>query len=422
MESLGFEFARPWALVLLALPLALLVVARLVDRPPAWYTGAFELWLRVARTRPDDARAQKRRVPPPLWPFALGLACAALAAAGPRPGGSGAGAWRVIVDRSPSMYLPASTDAGAPTRLERAAKLLEELLAGSELEWLDPGDDAPVPQRSRAMPAAWRSPPEFTRGELDWSAHDAAGVVWLTDRFPAIAPARASVAASGGVALPGLVGVRGGTGLAWDGERIRETTTGVEPACVECAPPLARAWSELVLVWARARELATCAAPAARAELRIAFVADAAAPARTLAFGRDGWRAHGDVRGAVPGRDARGPLAAWLVAEDGTVLVAVGPGRVATVLPPDLVLDEGEEAFAVSFARLFDACLQPARGVVALAERSAAGEACFLAGAPPGPRRSHARSRRACRERAGPRSARAGARRAPVDVRGPSRR
>lgn len=389
MEALFLEFARPLALALLALPIALLLFARLVDRPPASFTGAFELWLAVASARPDDARARRKRIPPPLWIFALGLACAVLAAAGPRPR-EAAGVWRVLVDRSPSMYLPVSTEPGAPTRLARAAELLRERLSGVELDWADVGADLPVVEHGGALPETWSAPPRFVRRELEWSAHDAAGTVWLTDASAGAAPARATLCTGGGDAVPGLVGRRGELGLVWDGVAIREEAVQSRRGYVLIeserfypqGPPL-----DALRAWTDARSL-LMSFSSERQGLLFARAGGESVPRHEVHFGRDGWRAIGVVDQVAPREDADGPLSIWLAADDGTPVVTAGPGRVyfAAANRREFVLESGDEAVAVSFARLFDECVQPAPGVVALAERAAAGEPRFVFGPPPEPK------------------------------------
>jgi hypothetical protein len=90
--------------------------------------------------------------------------------------------------------------------------------------------------------------------------------------------------------------------------------------------------------------------------------------------GRDGWRARAafPAFGAPAPRDGL-PWEPWLSAPGGAVLVRAAPGRVEVALD-ELVLEPGDPAlFAVSWAELFDRALLPHPGVVALADRAAAG-------------------------------------------------
>lgn len=379
MQSLGLEFAHPAALALLALPAALLLLARRADRPPALFTGAFELWARIARERPAGARDVRRRVPPPLWPFAFGLACAALAAAGPRP--STTETWSVLVDRTGSMYLAAD---GAATRLERAERLLHERLGVREYAWVDVGADPPEIVRARALPAAWREAPTLPRAAVDWSAHDVAGSIWLTDAGGDLAPRHATLCASGGAPVPGLVATRGDVAIEWDGTALVERAGAAPPTVVAAELAESPAVALLARAWIDARHLRTGAATEDGVVLRVVEHASSA-PARAVEFGRDGWRARAVVRAPAPLRDELGPLSVWLAADDGTPLVSAGPGRIAVALEGEPAFEAGDAAFAVSFAALFDASVLPARGVVALAERAAAGEPRFVAGDPPAP-------------------------------------
>src|SRR6185436_10342875 len=100
------ELARPLALLALALPLLILVLARWLAHPLPLATGTLAIWL---RTGARDARRSERvraRIPPAVWVLAFGLLCGALALAGPRLRVRREPAlWRIVVDRSPSMYL-----------------------------------------------------------------------------------------------------------------------------------------------------------------------------------------------------------------------------------------------------------------------------------------------------------------------------
>ncbi|MDP6838654.1 MAG: BatA domain-containing protein [Planctomycetota bacterium] len=237
-----FDWARPAGLWALALPLLVLLASFLGRRPREVFTGTLGLW-RELETE-NSARGARRswHLPASRYLLLLALLSGALALAGPR--------WalpverdtyRVIVDRSPSMYLPLSgkekgeaEEDGGPSRLEAAVKLLRDYpgIGEAQLLWEDPtanmaGD--PVGNEARAagqevrLPRGWEIPPErwgAPRGEVDWAAWDRAGVIWLTDRAPGLGGVErrlAGLVASGGAAVPGWVAWERELRFRWDG-------------------------------------------------------------------------------------------------------------------------------------------------------------------------------------------------------------
>jgi hypothetical protein len=105
-EWLGYEWARPLGLpALIAVPIVWWLASRSA-RPPRVSTGTLEVWREVTRSQPNDSEA-RRATSPALWALLAALVCGALALAGPRDvSAAGPMTWRVVVDRSPSMYLP----------------------------------------------------------------------------------------------------------------------------------------------------------------------------------------------------------------------------------------------------------------------------------------------------------------------------
>jgi hypothetical protein len=106
------------------------------------------------------------------------------------------------------------------------------------------------------------------------------------------------------------------------------------------------------------------------------------ARSRAVAAGRDGWEARGSAGDDARSADAHGALETWLTGRiEGSgahaVLVSAGAGRIESAWST-LDAPRGDPAaFAVSWAELLDRVLLPAPGVVALAERQAAGPARF---------------------------------------------
>ncbi len=361
------EWARPWALVLLAVPLYLLLAAR--RRSSRTLAAAdLEPWRGAAR---ETGAARPRAWRPPSWALAcalLSITFAALAAAGPRLGAS-ARTWIAVLDRSPSMHL----DDGGRTRLEHAVEAALSLAAGQgvALRWCAPPLE---PDPVDALPAAWREAPRAPLAPPAFEAFDAPGVVWVSDRAPEHPPQQAGFVAAGGAAVPGTVAVDGRDRIAWDGERLVRVAGAAAPrgVAVRGELPADGPLERVVRAWCAARGLAFGAEPDAATAL-VLHVADAPA-AEALEAGRDGWSAAGELRGAAPWRDADGALEAWL-AQGPLPLVTHGPGRVHVGWIPAGAPTGDPAAFAVSWARLLDACLLDPAGVVPLGERRDAGAA-----------------------------------------------
>ena len=316
-------------LVLLAIPLAWWL-ARRFDVPRTRPTGAVALWREVATAELSAAR--RRRLPPGLAWLTLALAAGALALAGPRGGPMSVG-WTLVVDRSPSMYLP--LDPSRPqegTRLEAALARAAPLVAGGERRWVSPGEPT---QRGVDAPAAWRSPPAQARAAPDWSSWDRPDVLWVTDAEPPVERRHAGLAASGGAAVPGGIGGLGHRVRRWDGAQLVEIEdpAGERRVVIDAAlpPPVAA----IARAWAEARGLEPV--PRAAAALLWIEPAGGVGPAPTR---------------AQPGR------------------VRVGRGQLAE--PPDTPRGAPEH-FAVAWSELFDRWALAPAGTVALAERLAAG-------------------------------------------------
>src|SRR5262249_35360391 len=117
--SATIELAHPPALLALALPVAVLLASRLLDRPPTTAPGPLDAWERVRAASPPAARRARRRIPPAVWALALGLALGAVALAGPRAVAEiRPRRFRVLVDGRPSTGLPL----GDSTRIEAAKR------------------------------------------------------------------------------------------------------------------------------------------------------------------------------------------------------------------------------------------------------------------------------------------------------------
>jgi len=365
---LALSWERPWGLALLVVPVALLLLALRARVPRVLATSDLDVW-RTAEGRGAAARPRRpRRVTLALLLALLALACAALAVAAP-VAGAAKPVWTCVLDTSASMELGLS---GA-TRRERAVAAALDLArrSGAELRWIAPalGADA-----HPTVDAALRSQARVTRA-TSFAAWDVPGALWVTDAVPAERPRHAGYVACGGDAVPGPVAVEGPDRLDWDGARLVRVP-GAAPARFVLvdgldvhAPdrgPLAR----VLVAWADARS-ASFGIPSGGGDVALRVEVSRQTPKREFSTGRDGWTAGGLQLGVVRlDRETDLGLEPWLVA-DGEVLVAGGAGRVVTAWLPGEPSDPA--AFAVSWARLLDACAAPPPGIVPLEERVAAG-------------------------------------------------
>jgi len=394
---LGLEWTRPAGAAALALPLLVWLLHRARARPPEVATGTLALWRALCAQGVKRAERTRRAVPPRLWLLIAGLALGALALAGPRqPPRAAARTWRLVVDRSPSMYLPVGVDGGA-TRLRRALDSALELLAGEraagdELLWICAGEAAAEERAGERPPADWLVAPRAPRAEPQWELHDRPGTLWITDRAPAVARAQAGLCASGGGAQGGLVARTRDEAIEWDGERLAAVAARAPRPRVVLAPALPVELRELGAIWAAERGLDVAGVvevvdvvdgEASDVVLRgLAPSAAEAAQAAPFALGRDGWSAAGRAAAAgAPVLDGQGPLETWLAG--GRPLVTFAAGRLHCAILSFERLEGDPAAFALSWAGLLDRACLPPPGAVSVAERSAAGPA--LSAAPMGP-------------------------------------
>ena len=342
----SFEIGAPLGLLALLLPIALLLGARAFVRPERLATGTIEIWRRVGGERAPASPRRRRRIPPAVLLLALGLALGALALARPRVSVSSARrSFRLVVDGSPSMDLALGTG----TRRDRAEAMARAWIAR----------EAP----DAALVRVLRSGRLGAEDDID-------GAIWITDRAPSPRPAHAGWFASGGPAVPGPVAIDGRTRYDWDGKDLVAVPDGAPGRTIAVRGALPKPVRGVLEAWASARN----AVVGASESPALAVVgAGPGAPVRADAA-RDGWSAAIEITSPAPDSDADGPLEAWLADPSGRKLLSFGPGRVhcpwASMEDP-----RGDPAsFAVSWASLFDRAVLPPPGVVALADRAAAGE------------------------------------------------
>ena len=373
----GIELARASALGLLVLPVVLLLLARRPGRPERLATGTLEVWRAVAGARPKAARGARPRIPLDVWWTALALTLGALALAGPSPERAPTELeWRFVVDRSPSMYLPAGRDAfegdleGVEGRtrielaLERAEAFADEV--GGRVTWVGLED---------AGRRASLTPPRIARAAPSWSSCDAPGTVWVTDRAPDIVRAHAGLVASGGPAAPGPVGTLGSTRLDFDGERVVEVEDGAPTLSLQVDAALPEQLRELADYYAEARGFAVNGSGSVALALRsVGKGPDAIVRAAQDGFAFTARAAASGVPGELNGVRPT----PWLrAAQDDLALIAAAPGVVFVALRELAELRGDPAAFPVAFAALFDEHALPAPGVVAMEERLPAGEPRF---------------------------------------------
>lgn len=315
-------FDRPWALVSLAIPLVVTLLALQARRAPRSSTGTLELWKQVP---PEAARAPVRRSTPPLALLLLvaALCAACLALAGARARASLSPRWTVLLDRSPSMY----AGAGGATALEAALELVSARL-GPECEYRCVSGSfvsAPV----ATVPAAWLARPAGDWDEPQWGRLDAPGTVWVTDT-EAAAPALASLALAGGDA---------GSAVAPSGRRGVFLDPRLEGT----------AFGELVLAWLEARGLERVDSGALA---MFAVERAGAGPARDVRCDGSEWSLEGAalLLGALPDE----PEEPWMQAADGANVVRFVPGRVEVAWEGRPSLRGDDVAFALEFSRRLD--------------------------------------------------------------------
>lgn len=372
------EFGRAWALLLLIVPPLVVWIAARASRGRLRPTGTLEVWREIGALEARNSE-QRRKLPPALWLLATALVFGVFALADPRPRGAHADArWRVVIDRSPSMYLPL----GSESRLAVALRGASDLLRGAQVEWIAASGDFAVSSHAPSVPSAWLTEPRGPWSEPRWDLYDAPGTLWITDVDPAASsrPVHASVQTSGGPAVPGLVAQVGTTRVSWNGRELVRTTS--EPGAARSvaidvsvrATPIGRAAE----IWAKTRGFVTLD-ESPDAALRLISIPREGSEVRTLEFGSDGWSLSCDVVefGELP----REPWQAVVVAEGRDVVRArAGVLELACASCDEPRGDPAE--FALFWAKLFDATVLPPDGISA-AERASAGDAVRHVGAEP---------------------------------------
>lgn len=285
-------FDRP---VVLAAWLALAVFALwLRTRPDAAtrWTGAIQLWRSSSAATVAADRAGRRLSSTAIFGL-LACALAALSIAGPRSVSPRAlpAAVALVLDRSPSMFLPALDGNGT-----RIAAVVERARTWCDAQgidgrartwraWVDGRVQSAVGARP---PEAWLDP-TGAGGERTWTNFDDATSLWLSDAGPGFDPLHAGVMLTGARVQPGAVALAAGSGSPgdrwwWsgvDGDPLERRAGPVSVVAADANLP--SDLRELVEVWATARGWrAEALAPRANSEPDLTVLGVPTGPADRL--------------------------------------------------------------------------------------------------------------------------------------------
>ena len=346
------------------------------------WTGALSIWKRVPLIA-DEAgtRARERRALPWSLRFALGaLALGVLALADPiaSPHSASRPAWSLVLDRSPSMFLPVDSSAGAPLRiaaaLERALELCERQgVAPAAREWRTCAWDGVHSANSARPPTEWLSNEWASAVTPPWSGLDSAGVLWISDCEPPLEPLFAGLALSGAAPIPGVCADLGLDSWTFDGEQLRREPWGVGRAGVVLPENLPADVASLARLWARSRGLPVVAASAAACLTISPAGAGGAGQAGRLA--RESWASPAS---SSPSAQMEGTRS-WARFESGSGPPSAGvswrPGKIFLAVSSLEGAAADPAAFALDWSQLFEAACLPDPALVPLAARLRAGPA-----------------------------------------------
>ncbi|HPF15476.1 MAG TPA: hypothetical protein PLJ12_14530, partial [Planctomycetota bacterium] len=333
-------------------------------RPPLRYTGSISLWRASSAL---SNRTRTRRGLPHRFSEWLALLLALLALAGPEWSGSTPPRRvRVVVDRSPSMYLPGE---GGPTRLALGLASLRELEDLGAVDWVD-GSTGITEQGG--WPSAWDTAPGEALQEPRWERWDQPGTWWLTDHAPLASPLRAGWLATGGAEVPGPVALVEDQELVWLGGERWETRAAPHQE-LRGGAGWPEAWRRLAGLWAEARGLRFGGLdPLPQDVPGLELVAAPEGPGVPLVWEGPGF----GVRGAYAPEALRGlaGLRPWLLAQgaDAPLWLAWEPGRCHTSLTRLDAVTGDADALAVAWIRVFDQTRRMPAEIVPQSERISA--------------------------------------------------
>ena len=361
---------------------------RRVAPAPAEWTGALAIWKRVPLTEEQSgSRARERRAIP--WSVraalcALSLGCLALADPVKHTALLGRQTWTLVLDRSPSMFLPLDTSADSRTRIatavEQASRLCERSgVPAQAREWAVYDQDGVRTSRSALPPQEWLSPDWGHAAATPWPSLDAPGTLWISDCAPEVEPLFAGLLLTGAVPIPGPVADLGEDCWRFDGERLTRAAWESERAGVQLGAGLPADIATLATLWARSRGLSIVAS-GRPASLKLTCV-PVAGPLLEGRLVRGTWAVRATASAPPQGEDLR-PWASFEASEGmrftgvswrpGEVLLAVADFDGASADPATVALD---------WIELFEEACRPDASVVALALRLRRGPARMQANA-----------------------------------------
>jgi hypothetical protein len=387
------QFTVPLALFALALPLVVLALAFVPQRPVRTETGALELWRRVAQLSPRGGARSTWR--PPAWVVAVvfGLVAWALALAAPLVVGARDEVWRVLVDRRAHMLLdvePGRTRLAAVLELVRAE--LERERGDVAVCWSSPGLADVVTRSVEPAPLAHFLRAPVADSAPHFAANDRGGVVFTGANFDELVAVSAGRAASGGPQVPGPVAAGPDGFLVWDGAGFtaQPAPSSAGRLAIDAAVPELVARFAAVFAAQRGLEVIDIGAEPGQVPMRLELVAalpseghvDAAADlsGATVFAG-----AHPVARlssGGPLAGDHPGIVVAHTELDERTVPLAVATSGRITFAPGEW-LEADATDLALGLAAVFDDALAPDARLVPVAGRRAQGEPRIALGAPP---------------------------------------
>ncbi|HUR27842.1 MAG TPA: hypothetical protein VM509_06630, partial [Planctomycetota bacterium] len=366
----GWLFAHPAALSGLLLVPLLWWRARAGAPPRVQWTAALALWRRALPVEATEGATRRSAI---SWSLAAALCAvtfAVLALADPQrtPSRAMAERWTLVLDRSPSMFLPVPEAAGDVTRLQRAVELAVTLcerfrIAPEARSWTTYAFDGAHATDGARPPAAWLTRAWGPGASTPWLALDAPGHVFVTDCAPELPPARAGLVHSGAAPVHGPVADQGERCLEWDGVQLQARAWTTPRPGLHLGARLPEDLALLARLWSEQRGL-DLVGDADRACLRIEPVARSGSPERTGRLEGPGWSV--DARSPQIEPEAGFTSFASFRAGDGERFPAVQwrPGSIH-VAPSLISAEQADSAvFSVSWAELFDRARLPDPEVV----------------------------------------------------------
>ncbi len=374
----GWSFLHPGVLWMALVVPILWWRARAGDRAAPQWTGSISIWRNIVPAPGSAVEKTRRATPWPLVLALLGLTSGIFALAEPQrsPPRERAPSWNLILDRSPSMFLPVAQDAPRTLRIQRAVDLAVDLcesagVAADAREWTTFAFDGVHASRAARPPAEWLTREWGPGAPTPWERLDDPARVWLVDGGAALSPVRAGLVQTGAAPIPGAIADLGASCLFWDGEQFREQAWDPPRAGVFLAEDLPLDIGTLARLWAQERQLVLAQAgqPACLRIERAPALSGAPTSAGKL-FGV-GWSADAQAVAPQPAPGER-PWAEFESSAARFPAVSWRPGVVRVALAALSAEQADAAAFAVAWAELFDQARLPDPEIVSMLERALA--------------------------------------------------